>query len=85
MLGFDRLAADTDEEAALLFTSLQQVIRQPQARPADSRRRRRPATGSAQPPAERAMIAQAPSSSAVGFAPDGATWHQGLPRSHQRG
>ena len=66
MLGFNVFAADTDEEAALLFTSLQQAF--------VNLRRGRPGQlpppsagyGDQLPPAERAMIAQALSSSAVG-------------------
>src|SRR5450432_3431568 len=66
MLGFNLFAADSDEEARLLFTSLQQAF--------VNLRRGRP--GRLPPPlpgfedqlspAERAMIAQALSSSAVG-------------------
>jgi luciferase family oxidoreductase group 1 len=69
MLGFNVFAADTDEEAALLFSSLQQAFVN----------LRRGMPGRLPPPvadfeqrlapAERAMIAQALSSSAVG-APD---------------
>jgi len=66
MLGFNVFAADTDEEAALLFTSLQQAF--------VNLRRGRPGQlpspsagyGDQLAPAERAMIAQALSSSAVG-------------------
>src|SRR5205814_1161168 len=66
MLGFNVFAADTDEEAALLFTSLQQAF--------VNLRRGHPGQlpppsagfGETLAPAEHAMIAQALSSSAVG-------------------
>jgi luciferase family oxidoreductase group 1 len=66
MLGFNVFAADTDEEATLLFTSLEQAF--------VNLRRGRPGQlpppsagfGDQLSPAERAMIAQALSSSAVG-------------------
>jgi luciferase family oxidoreductase group 1 len=66
MLGFNVFAADTDEEAALLFTSLRQAFvnlrrGQPGQLPPPSA-----GFGDQLAPAERAMIAQALSSSAVG-------------------
>jgi luciferase family oxidoreductase group 1 len=66
MLGFNVFAAETDEEAALLFTSLQQAFvnlrrGQPGRLPPPSA-----GFGETLAPAERAMIAQALSSSAVG-------------------
>src|SRR3954452_5322622 len=69
MLGFNVFAADTDEEARLLFTSLQQAfVNLRSGRPG---RLPPPAAGFEERlgPAERAMIAQALSSAAVG-APD---------------
>jgi len=66
MLGFNVFAADTDEEAALLFTSLQQAF--VNLRRGAPGRLPPPAAGFEQrlAPAERAMIAQALSSAAVG-------------------
>jgi luciferase family oxidoreductase group 1 len=66
MLGFNVFAADTDEEAQWLFTSLQQAfVNLRRGRPG---RLPPPAAGVEDQltPAERAMIAQALSSSAVG-------------------
>ena len=66
MLGFNVFAADTDEEATLLFTSLQQAfVNLRSGRPG---RLPPPLAGFEDRlgPAERAMIAQALSSSAVG-------------------
>jgi luciferase family oxidoreductase group 1 len=70
MLGFNVFAADTDGEARLLFTSLQQAFvnlrrGQPGRLPPPS-----PDFEDQLSPAERAMIAQALSSTAVG-APEG--------------
>ena len=66
MLGFNVFAADTDEEARLLFTSLQQAFvnlrrGQPGRLPPPS-----PGFEDQLSPAERAMIGQALSSAAVG-------------------
>jgi len=66
MLGFNVFAADTDAEAALLFTSLQQAfVNLRRGRPGQLPP---PSAGFAEQlsPAEHAMIAQALSSSAVG-------------------
>jgi luciferase family oxidoreductase group 1 len=66
MLGFNVFAADTDEEAALLFTSLQQAF--VNLRRGMPGRLPPPVAGFAErlSPAERAMIAQALACSAVG-------------------
>jgi luciferase family oxidoreductase group 1 len=66
MLGFNVFAADTDDEAKLLFTSLQQAF--VNLRRGQPSRLPRPAAGFEDQlmPAERAMINQALSSSAVG-------------------
>jgi luciferase family oxidoreductase group 1 len=66
MLGFNVFAADTDEEATLLFSSLQQAF--VNLRRGHPGRLPRPVSGFEDQlsPAERAMIAQALSSSAVG-------------------
>ena len=66
MLGFNVFAADTDEEARLLFTSLQQAF--VNLRRGTPGRLPPPSPGFEDrlSPAERAMIAQALSSTAVG-------------------
>ena len=66
MLGFNVFAADTDEEARLLFTSLQQAF--VNLRRGMPGRLPPPVAGFEEqlPPAERAMIAHALSSAAVG-------------------
>ena len=66
MLGFNVFAADTDEEATLLFTSLQQAF--VNLRRGQPGRLPPPVAGFEDQltPAERAMINQALSSSAVG-------------------
>ena len=85
MLGFNVFAADSDDEARVLATSMQQAFVNLRTRPAGaSCSRRVPGYLESLGPQERAMLEQVLSCSAIGAPGHGAARHGGVHRAHRR-